>query len=131
MQFDVSGCTDIGADMNDRIKLAEAMGWKLIELADGTKYWQAPNEKIEGAGQKNPPDPFTDANDCEALIRHLNGQKYDVEIWHSGNGPEHGGRCNVSCRVKVSPTVGPYMREGLACDDWKQGVCELALKVLI
>ena len=75
------------------------------------------------------PDPENNANDCEALIRWLQERGYDIEIWWSGTAYTH--RSNVNCRVKMKyRSDWERPKEGTAYDDWKQGVCELALKVI-
>lgn len=102
--------------MDKRIRLAEAMGWKCVELDDGTIYWHSPN-MLKGCGQKNPPDPENNANDCEALIRYLNERGHPVVVdWQ-----------------RVEALMAWVCVYGAGCDtfdDWKQGVCELALQVL-
>ena len=67
--------------MDDRIKLAEAMGWKRIEVPDGhpeKKFndfvWANP----EGWEYKYPPDPFTDANDDYAVLEWTRSNKVDT-----------------------------------------------------
>jgi len=71
--------------MNDntenRIRLAEWRGWKRVTLktfgGDDSNVWESP----EGVQRANSlPDPLTDANDCEALIRHLNSLDYGLTI---------------------------------------------------
>lgn len=67
--------------MNDRIKLAEAMGWKLIEEADADYYqwtWFKPDGSSSGVAMSSKdgglsvlPDPFTDANDDYAVLEHV------------------------------------------------------------
>ena len=55
----------------DRIKLAEAMGWKPHPKMDGTSncVWQAPGKAPIGwHGVKYLPDPFTDANGDYAVL---------------------------------------------------------------
>ena len=54
----------------DRIRLAEAMGWKRNESPwAGSKQWQAPSDPRPR--WKNAPDPFTDANDAYAVHQHF------------------------------------------------------------
>ena len=50
--------------MNDRIKLAEAMGW----MTTAAGQWFYGPDHLSGY-QDNPPDPFTDANDDYAVLR--------------------------------------------------------------
>jgi len=57
--------------MSDRIKLAEAMGWRWRETLDGPKrvemnYWQEPSGAIHSSF-----DPFTDANDDYAVLEWM------------------------------------------------------------
>ena len=57
--------------MIDRIKLAEAMGWKRLggewDLKGDPPAWEGPNT-IDGFDDL--PDPFTDANDDYAVLEH-------------------------------------------------------------
>ena len=66
------------------------------------------------------PNPFKYAGACEVLIRWLNEQGYVVTIIHYAN--DHS---EVS--IEKHPEGLPIEWEG---DDWKQGVCELSLKVI-
>jgi len=111
-----------------RIKLAEAMGWKRNRISTvkvmGRPY--SVQRWLDPAGKdRSPlslPDPFTDANDCEAVILWLNSKGYQVVINHlnaSHNGVTVSNQCNK----------GEFFESAYE-DDWKQGVCELALKVL-
>lgn len=95
--------------MKDRIKLADAMK---------IPYWRS---EVYGDAI-GVPDPFTDANDCDALIRHLNGLGQWVIINHHNT--KRGGS-NIKMGKGISDPA--YDWDG---DDWKTGVCELALKVL-
>lgn len=117
-----------GADMNDRIKLAETMGWERqageFDLKSDPDVWIGPDTKQGDFGNyfdfDELPDPFTDANDCEALIRWLcsNGHSVRVDFLECFDEPE-------------SSTVSLDGDEsGDDCRFWKQGVCELALKVI-
>ena len=98
-------------ELEARIKLAEAMwpGCVLFTNDDG-EYLNLPN-------------PFKDANDCEA-------------IWKLFCNSEHGlGSMLISRQydgtVEISAVHdkvrGPMQWRG---EDWKYGVCELALKVI-
>jgi len=89
--------------MNDRIKLAEAM-------------FQRPQYAIDWMADF---DPFTDANDCEALIKWLTEQGYTVviQIW------------DTEALVDLETIDNRPNLKG-NCDDYKQGVCELALKII-
>lgn len=107
--------------MSDQITLAKAMGWSEITISKTNKAWTHPDvHRIVHVSDL--PDPFTDANDCEAVIRFM-AEKHDVifTIWYP-------------CADQTSACCS---RDGYATDtfhwhgeDWKQGVCELALKVL-
>ena len=50
--------------MSDRIKLAEAMGWKKHPSED---WWQSPKQSVFKPVEYLP-DPFTDANDDYAVL---------------------------------------------------------------
>ena len=77
--------------MNDqqknRIKLAEAMGWKLISnytgsFADkqGFQDWRSP----DGAPLQELPDPFTDANDDYAVLEWARTNPEGFGVQHNG-----------------------------------------------
>lgn len=108
--------------MTECIKLAKAIGWKYIDHC-GTKRWITP-DNLGFTGYLNGPqfDPFTDANDCYALIKHLNGLGWEVTVHHSTK------RIQVQL-WKFSEGIAPYdlTWEG---DNWKHGVCKLTLKVI-
>jgi len=103
----------------DRIKLAEAMGWKPLggewDKKGDPPAWEGPD--IIGAFY-DLPDPFTDANDCEALIRWLNEQGYQVQVIFG---------FGVSDQVWIGHNK---IQIGEVISDWMHGVCELALKVI-
>ncbi len=118
--------------MDNRIKLAEAMGWKRGEVHTvavmgapiSAQRWTDPDGNDRAPSSL--PDPFTDANDCEALIRWLNENGYRVridhrrlsaqfvEIWRAGTTNWKFGR----------------LYDAVEHNDWKTGVCKLALKVI-
>ena len=108
-----SGVSDV-----DRIKLAEAMGWKQMVSTPGNWYPPGLPPQANALGHTLP-DPFTDANDCEALIKWLTEQGYTVviQIW------------DTEALVDLETIDNRPNLKG-NCDDYKQGVCELALKVL-
>ncbi len=57
--------------MNDRIKLAEAMGWTMTKPRK-YEWWQGPTELYGDSDCRNhPPDPFTDANDDYAVLEWM------------------------------------------------------------
>ena len=105
----------------NRVKLAEAMGWHKATSLD---IWCRPeDQKRQGKNYTNGelPDPYTDANDCEALIWWLERAHL---IW-----------LTVGFGCGQQADIDAYYDDGdsefhWAGDDWKQGVCELALKVL-
>ena len=60
--------------MNDRIKLAEAMGWASAGDPDGNVWWSAPPTKYPESycfDTDELPDPFTDANDDYAVLEWM------------------------------------------------------------
>ena len=65
--------------MNDRIKLAEAMGWGVGEdTCDGQEIGVPPGD-TRPYGQGNltqMPDPFTDANDDYAVLEWMRTQRF-------------------------------------------------------
>lgn len=112
----------------NRIRLALAIGFTREHSGiknDPFPYmWREPSGDIYGPTFNEsgcPFFPFTDANDCEALITWLNGRCWRVNI-----NIELGGHSVKVWRFK-SPDTKEYVWEG---SDWKQCVCELALKVL-
>lgn len=100
-----------------QIKLAEAMGWELVNYPNAGPMWRQCD--CHWIRYKAPPDPFTDANACNALIKHLNGMGIVVNIEHHTNGV-----ADVAFR---SSDNSEWWDE---CDNWMHGVCELALKVI-
>ncbi len=121
-------------NVDDRIRLATAMGW---EFDDGIEHcvepmWRTPpiliqrfEDKVgqqslysEFVNEDELPDPFTDANDCEAVIEYLNKMNIFVNVVH---GAFFDSVTLVEDAEIISTTEG---------SDWKQGVCELALKVI-
>lgn len=105
--------------MNDRIKLAKAMGWELILYPNDGPMWRLKN--TNWARFKNPPDPFTDANDCEALIAWLNKEGYEVDVlfW-----PES----DATVIVKSNNNLRFFNEDTIM--DWKASIARAALKVL-
>lgn len=110
--------------MNDqqqnRIKLALLVGWTRDEQWKGWVLHITEKQRDIVRDPDLLPDPFTDANDCDALIKHLNGQGYDVQCIHGHREPA------VVRTIRTSD----WDCEEWSGDDWKQGVCELALKVI-
>ena len=111
-----------------RILLAEFCGWRpqyqRQNMHDDPMIvaWHR-----DGFTQTVAPDPLHNDTDCMALIEALQLAGYDVETWHSGVAHMH--RSNVPCRVKVSFRAGPFMPEGLACDNYREGVVTLAIEI--
>ena len=112
--------------MTDRIKLAEAMGWGVGSETLPGQYIGVPPGDTRPYGQGNLtalPDPFTDANDCEVLITWLNEQGWEIHVmWPDA------ARDDLTHRVSFHNF--PEKPKRWFGDDWKQGVCELALKVI-
>ena len=101
----------------DRIRLAEWMGWTWSTWRD---KWLTPDKKTI----TELPDPFTDANDCEALIIHLGSLGLGVDIYRRPWMKSE----SVIVYFQGEP-VG-WKEQRWQGNDWKQGVCELALKIL-
>ena len=112
--------------MNDRerrFKLAEAMGWKtgrtdtVVVMGKPIPHtrWIDP----DGNDRAQCPDPENNANDCEALIRWL---ETAYLIWIT---IRFG--CNQQASINMNNDECEHYWSG---DNWKQGVCELALKLL-
>lgn len=105
-----------------RIKLAEAMGWKRGETGD--RLWFKGTRCCFESGL---PNPFTDANDCEALILWLSDTHslaIDIIRMPKPTDLELGNRAFWFVKAR-RPDL-----QGSSYDDYKIGVCELALKVL-
>ena len=74
--------------MNDRIKLAEALGWTPLDLKL-TGWWMPPGVTlethdfhIERKHEDDLPDPFTDANDdYEVLVWARTAHIEDTMVW--------------------------------------------------
>ena len=98
--------------MTDSIKLAKAMG--LTTYKDGERILVIVHHRPNDGNF----DPFTDANDCEALIVFLNEQGWEIEI-----------DFNIGAQGVVMWREDKSL-DCYAGNNWKQGVCELALKVI-
>lgn len=101
--------------LNERIQLAEWQGWK--QHFNG--WWSTP--RVKGCathGLDNPPDPFVNANDAYALIKHLNGLDYTTVITHHTN--------KTASAVLLHPNNDRIEWMG---SNWMHGVCDLALRV--
>ena len=57
------------SDLERRIKLAEAMGWGQVDMADIGPCWQSPDNRILPL-----PDPFASADDDYAVLEWAYGQ---------------------------------------------------------
>lgn len=70
----------LGRLVNDRIKLAEAMGWKHGKCHQSKKYdvWRDPKNSSHLVSDQQLPDPFTDANDERAVFRFMCGKRFSV-----------------------------------------------------
>jgi len=112
-------------DSEKRIKLAEAMGWHDFYedkyhpcgYEDGQPVaWHTITGSPTG---QILPDPLTDANDCEALIKHLVKQGWEYIRQNGADDP---------------PTYVALRKDRRNLDwwgdDYKQGVYKLALQVL-
>jgi len=63
--------------MNDRIKLAEAMGWKKACYAGHGVCWKSPHGEVYRLAPDSLPDPFTDANDDYAVLEWMRNPEGD------------------------------------------------------
>ena len=113
-----------------RTKLAKAVGWVWHQPTDNDKKlfdnglgrWEFKGMFRDWSTKEELPfNPLTDANDCEALIKHLNAEGYSIDIKISTGSIGS----FITLRHIAAGTVGKWQG-----DDWKQGVCELALRVL-
>ncbi len=112
--------------MNDQekcIRLAEAMGGARV-YTEGLFRYKMYRHPVTGVHTRdNKFHPFTDANDCNALIKHL-GAKWSVQVnFSSERHPAY-----VELYGPRDMTNRPSHRwHG---DNWMHGVCELAFKVI-
>ena len=101
------------------IKLALVMGWTHVPAVGPYAFIRWKVKDGEDIGLMNniqPFDPFTDANDCNALIRFLQSKEYEPTIaFRIGYDV-----VTMHDRPKILSWQG---------DNWMHGVCELALKV--
>ena len=140
-------CKEIGGtemtEQEKRTKLAEAVGWKPRPPSEtqyevytwSSPYWKNGKRIVENSDcgesfcfEWQLPDPFTDANACNALIKHLNGLGYGIDIYLRPWMTDH---------VAAVTVNGPCDHHDKSWDDlrwqgdnWMHGVCELALKVI-
>lgn len=116
-----------------RIRLAEFVGWTYTNQT----WW--PPKRTDGSQPrwcKDPPDPFNNANDCEALIRKLQTigwfievvfQTYDSALRSDLLGC--GGDFTVDIHIWNIDTE-EHFRTDRDAITWKAGVCELAIRAL-
>ncbi len=115
----------------DRIRLAEAMGARWVESHKGRDdlrdFIDAKGERYPdfvSDGQEPIPNvfrPHADANDCEALVRWLRTKGFTTTVQFHVQG---------GFWVELANWHDAEHKLSLNTDDWKQGVCELALKVI-
>lgn len=114
--------------MNDRIKLAEAQGWKRDEKWNAWILQVNAKQREIVRDANLLPDPFTDANACNVLIKHLNslGYSFRIEYWSDLIGSKDNFYA-VEIEASNPSGNGYFQWRG---DNWMHGVCELALKVI-
>jgi hypothetical protein len=117
----------------DRVRLAEAMGWTKIDEAlygKPPEGWRAPyprwpdsettmRKPVGNVWKWKIPDPFTDANDCEALIRRLNDRGYKITIEFLVSHVE----------IEITYPDSVYCERGDG-QNWKLLLCNLALQAI-
>jgi len=90
--------------MNDRIKLAEAMGWVRWEHPNRTHLaWTHPDIDKLAALECGLPDPFTDANDDYAVLEWMR-----VEVRREGISWLNG--CGLLSLAAHNYQIGDYAR---------------------
>ena len=119
----------------NRIRLAEWQGWTHIRMKyvamDKRSYpfGCVPGNVNDTHLKEQIPDPYTDANDCEALIRHLRKRGWLIRIEDQGTPASPLMPVVAWLTIHAHRPFRVHRWRG-PCDDYKQGVCELALKVL-
>lgn len=111
----------------DLIELAEFCGWRWRCVHDGNVWsWTSPGVAITPCKTKEQIEdlfkPHTDANDCEALIRALNEAGWAITVTRYVDAEP--GFCLVEM-YEDDDFTHKYLG-----NDYKLGVCELALKVI-
>lgn len=103
----ISGVTEMSVCRQDRIKLAEAMGWTDFICEAGLPPG-AKGQKPMTQGHQLPPDPFTDANDDYAVLEHFrNKQK-------AGGGNYKADLANwIEWAYSVDYQIGDYAKAAL------------------
>jgi len=113
----------------ERIQLAEMVGWTQISAIGRRIYGINPKDKqdepYDEMGWQDTcltiPNPYTDANHCEALILHLVATGWRVEM-------DFPSFDLTEISVRLYSEKLEYEWHGYApIENWKQGVCELAL----
>ena len=101
--------------MDDRIRLAEAMGWN-ARLYKGERVWTKPGRTYGAEPLKNLPDPFNDANDDYAVLEwmrknltELAVQKYEATVWEMALSHIWESRSDSYCPYQI----GDYARAAL------------------
>ncbi len=117
-----------------RIKLAKAMGWAEAAHPQNKNYrrWIDPTNNGRKVSDQQLPDPFTDANDCEAVMDRFRqkGYGWTIESWPDGDS------VSLYRMIAKDVAVGDFIDHwegGVSStgrDNWKRGVCELTLKVI-
>ena len=124
-----------------RILFAEFMGWYRVTDPDsmtqlgvaqpcyGDEVWVKPDHS-DWVWPEALPNPENNDTDCMALVRALNDAGYAVLTYHWSK-THHG----VEFRSDTSrfASSGNYRKPAdgyWTGDDWKQGVCDLAEKIL-
>jgi hypothetical protein len=118
------------SDQENIIALAEWLGWKCTSKTtypDGEvykTYWRDPVHGTSSNSFEDLPNPYTSADDCDAVIRKLTDRDWQVDVCN-------GRSCGrpFAC-VRLWSTVNDDWPEIWQGDDYKHGVCELALKVI-
>ncbi len=88
--------------MNDRIKLAEAMGWSTVMEGE---LWSPP-DFTDMSLRDNPPDPFTDANDDYAVLEWARKEGYTLPT-------DQRFSINMHLPACVDYKIGDYARAAL------------------
>ncbi len=111
------------ASPEDRIRLAEFMGWRVNErlTTDEARIWIMPGDDEDGGWYFDwqLPDPLNSHTDCHALIEALRAYDKPVSLYF---GELH--------RVELYAGTGKLKHESWSGDDYRTGVVTLALEVL-
>ena len=131
------------SNTENRIKLAEFVGWEWHHLVDypnkDSGQWSLHGMFRDWSIKSDLPfNPYEDANDCEALISKLTSMGWNVEIYHGtytqdvrDEDPDHIYINGYRVFVHIwNIDTEEHHRKDMDQDSWKQGVCELALKVI-